>query len=371
MKTPKWRNTHPDFKLNGIHYEFNELPEVGYSLIKEGVPFEQEIGDFIVDWCLERPYCIVNTSGSTGTPKEIRLAKEHMVNSALATGEFFQLESKNRSLLCLPCSGIAGKMMLVRAFVLGLELDYVQPSSSPLELSDKIYDFVAMVPLQVEKSVHKLDKITKLIIGGAPVSKALKKKLQPSKTMTFETYGMTETVTHIAAKPLNNPANNLLGLIENQNWFMVLPKVNISQDERNCLVIDAPSISTQAITTNDIVELKSESQFKWIGRYDSIINSGGIKLIPERIERKLASVIHKRFFVAGVQDETLGQKLILVVEGVANEQQTLTEKITAFQELDRYEVPKAILFCTQFVETATGKVDRKATIAHLDETNSK
>lgn len=353
MEKPSWHNIHPDFTLNGAHYSLEDLSEIGYSLVKEGESFEVSMGDFLLDWVSDKPTLEVQTSGSTGKPKNITLKKEHMVNSALATGTFFGLKPRDAALLCLPCNSIAGKMMLVRAMVLGLHLDYVEPSSAPLSQNNQQYDFVAMVPLQVQNSIQALSGVKTLIIGGAPVGHSLIEKLHKVPTAVFETYGMTETITHIAVKEINP--------ISKPN-FEVLPDVKASTDSRGCLVIDAPKVSDAKIVTNDMVELTADNQFIWLGRYDSIINSGGIKLFPEIIEKSLSELISGRFFVAGIPDETLGQKLILVLEGDAIDEDDLLQKIKLQKKLSKYEVPKAIYFVKSFAETATHKIDRLKTL---------
>ncbi|MBO0323389.1 AMP-binding protein [Muricauda sp. CAU 1633] len=350
MENPIWHNIHPQFKLNGTSYHLEDLKEIGYSLVKEGDPFELSLGDFILDWTSEKPTLEVFTSGSTGKPKKIALLKEHMVNSAKATGAYFGLAPNHTALLCLPCSGIAGKMMLVRAMVLGLQLDYVEPSSTPLSTNEKAYDFVAMVPLQVQSSLEHLDRIKIVIIGGAPVDITLRSKLKNLPTQCYETYGMTETITHIAVKRMGD------GSID---YFETLPNVTISVDARDCLVINAPKVLNDQIVTNDVVELAGENQFKWLGRYDSIINSGGVKLIPEQIEKKLSSIINSRFFVAGLPDAVLGQQLVLVIEESQVDSEVLLSKIKKVKGLHKYEVPKKVVALKPFIETKTGKIHRK------------
>lgn len=347
---------HKRFKLNGISYTASVLKELGYDLVKEGSAFEKAIGNFLSDWLDETSTVEVKTSGSTGTPKSILLQKRQMVNSALATGEYFDLQEGNTTLLCLPADYIAGKMMLVRAMVLGLEMDYVEPSSNPLTGLSKTYNFAAMVPLQLEESLDEIEKIKTIIVGGAPISIKLKEKVQEKSTAIFETYGMTETITHVAVKRTN-------GLVErSRNHFNAIPNVTFSIDGRECLVISAPKVSDNPIITNDVIDLLSETEFEWLGRYDNVINSGGIKLFPEQIEAKLTSLLSNRFFVAGIPDEKLGQKLILVVEGGI-----VSEKL--FQELkenasfESFEIPKSIYKLDKFVETDTGKIRRKENLA--------
>ena len=345
MNTPTYENVHNQFKLNGFHLDREDLCRVAYSFIKEGEDFERPVGDFLLDWFDSKDYIEMFTSGSTGKPKTVVVKKQAMVNSAIATGDFFDLKPGNSALQCLPVKYVAGKMMLVRAMILGLDLEFVAPSSHPLRNNEIDFDFVAMVPLQAQNSIQELKKVKKLIIGGAAVNKTLEKQLLKLKTEVYETYGMTETITHIAARKLGEKA------------FTVLPDVTVSYDDRNCLVIHAPKISDEVIITNDIVELVNENQFIFLGRIDNVINSGGIKLIPEQIENKLISKIQQRFFIASKPDNELGEKLILVVEG---DKVDLDDSI--YEDLDKYEKPKEILFIPKFKETATGKIMRKETL---------
>ncbi len=353
MEIPIWHNIHPDFKFNGFSCNLEDLSEIGYRLVKEGDAHETVIGEFLLDWISNKPTLEVLTSGSTGKPKRIELNKQHMVNSALATGAYFQLEPRQSALLCLPCSGIAGKMMLVRAMVIGLHLDEVEPTSIPLSYRQKSYDFVAMVPLQVEQTLQELDRVGTLIIGGAPVNERLRTKLQGGSTKVYETYGMTETITHIAAKEIAP---------EPTTYFEVLPHVTLTTDPRGCLVIDAPNVVEQKIITNDLVELVSETRFKWLGRLDSVINSGGIKLMPETIESKLEPLINSRFFVTGIKDEVLGEKLVLIIEGGPFPKEELLQEIKSLETISKYEVPKDVYFVKTFVETATQKIHRDKTL---------
>lgn len=346
MNSPTYENVHNLFKLNGFHLDKDDLCRVAYSFIKEGEDFEKPVGDFLLDWFDSKPYIEMQTSGTTGSPKFIRVSKQAMVASALATGDFFDLKAGDKALHCLPVKYVAGKMMLVRAMILGLDMEFVAPSSHPLRNNEINYDFVAMVPLQAQNSLNELKKVKKLIVGGAKISASLEKELMKLPTQSYETYGMTETITHIAAKKVGEKA------------FTVLPNVTVSYDDRNCLVIHAPKISDEIIQTNDLVELINENQFVFIGRIDNVINSGGIKLIPEQIEEKLASKIHPRFFISSLDDKELGEKVVLYVEGDKQDFDT-----TIFDDLDKYERPKEILFIPKFKETATGKIMRKETLA--------
>jgi len=350
-----YRDIHYMFKWNGESIEYNDLGEISYSLIKEGEPYQRAMGEFLLDWIDKKDFIPVKTSGSTGAPKEIFLKKEHMVKSAKITGSYFDLWPGQTALLCLPGDYIAGKMMFVRSMVLGLDLDWVPPSSTPLKNLNSCYHFCAMVPIQLENSLDEINHIKTLIVGGAPVSADLKAKVQDKTTDIFETYGMTETITHVAVKKINNGA---------KDCFETLPNISIEKDKRNCLVINAPDLNNQQLTTNDIVELVSDKEFKWLGRYDNVINSGGIKLLPEQIERKLNSVLDNRFFVTGVPDARLGQKLILLIEGKQGEND-LSEKIKTLKTIEKHEVPKDILFVEKFIETVNGKVSRQKTLQQI------
>lgn len=349
METPTYHNVHNRFKLNGFNLDKDDLCRIAYSFIKEGEPYEKPVGMFILDWFDQNDYIEMTTSGTTGLPKKIKVDKQAMVNSALSTGDFFELQPGNRVLHCLPAQYVAGKMMLVRGFILGLDIDFVEPTSTPLERNNQNYDFGAMVPIQVQHSVDKLTQIKKLIIGGAKVSAALTNELLDVPTEIYETYGMTETITHIAAKKVGEES------------FKTLPNVTVAEDDRHCLVISAPNILFEPITTNDAVKVLNENEFIWMGRIDNVINSGGVKLFPEQIEEKLSHKIERRFFVTSQESPELGEKLVLAVEGnpyVIDDQ--------AFGDLGKYEKPKVVLFIPKFLETSTGKVLRKESLESLE-----
>ncbi len=342
MKIP----IHEKFQLNGIAINsFEELMIQSQSISDEIYIFLSELFD-------DKSYIEVKTSGSTGVPKIIEIPKVYLIHSAQATGEYFQLYEGTTALLCMNPNFIAGKMMLVRAIVLGWSLDVVPPSLTPLSGVEKLYDFSAMVPLQVSNSLNDLFKIHKLIIGGGVVSKELDNQIQEIDTRCYATYGMTETVTHIAVKKLNGMGKS--------DVYETLAGVSVHLDERGCVVIDAPKVASETVITNDLAQVFSPKEFVWLGRYDNIINSGGIKLIPEQIERKIVSFVNQRFFVTGLEDAVLGQKLVIVVEG--NGDQITLDDIDQIESLEKYEKPKEIYFVPQFIETETKKVQRQKTL---------
>lgn len=344
----KANSLHTAFKLDNVSYTSDSLLKRAHSFIDKSNDFEAEIGRFLINWLDDNSNLKVQTSGSTGDPKTIYLSKEAMKASALATGNYFNLKSGQSALLCLPVSYIAGKMMLVRAMVLGLEIDTILPKID-LDVNPKNYDFVAMIPSQVEKNLDVLNQFSIVIIGGGSISHNLKHKLQHLSASVFETYGMTETITHIAIKPVNK--------VDYKPYFKILPDIRISQDERNCLVIDAPKLSNETIITNDVVNLYSDNEFEWLGRVDHVINSGGLKLFPENIEAKLEPYLEGRFIIAAQPNATYGEEVILIIEG-----KEIPVDTSIYKNLNKAEIPKKIYFIPGFVETASGKIQRQHTL---------
>tara|TARA_R110002049_G_scaffold309289_1_gene520215 strand:- start:2153 stop:3232 length:1080 start_codon:yes stop_codon:yes gene_type:complete len=356
--TPNYNNVHVKFKLDGLSYNHENLMEVAYSYVKEGEGYQQELGNFLLSWLDDKDAIEVQTSGSTGKPKRIKIKKEAMVNSAIATGDFFNLKPGDKVLHCLPSNFIAGKMMIVRAIILGLELDMTPPSVLPLIDYEKDYTFCAFTPMQLKNFAKYLLNIKTAIVGGGRVSKAIIESIKDKKPVVYETYGMTETVSHIAVRKLNNFNDSET---DTTSYFKTLPDISISQDDRGCLVINAPHLSSEAVVTNDIVTIHSQTEFEWLGRYDNVINSGGIKLYPEQIESKLQSKIKEQFFIASMQDDTLGDKAILILESKENHLDS-----AIFECLDKYEKPKKVYTISKFVETASGKIHRENTLQQLN-----
>lgn len=340
---------HPSFKLNGLEFESaEELLNFADGLVEQGADHEIQMARFIEDWISLDESIIVKSSGSTGKPKDIVLKKEHMVNSARATGSYFKLGAGTSALLCLPPNYIAGKMMLVRAMILGWDLHVVAPEKDALTQYDNDYDFVAMVPYQVGHSINALSKVKKLIIGGAQITKDLDNQLQLVSTEIFETYGMTETCTHVAIRRVNGPAQS--------DSFSALPNVKFSADDRGCLIISAPEILDEALVTNDLVELKTPTSFTWLGRYDNVINSGGIKIFPEKIEERLSQYIDLPFIIASEYHPEFGEQVIMIIE---NKENTPIPNYTkAFSFLSPYERPKKIYTISIFPYSKNGKLKR-------------
>jgi len=347
---------HPKFKLNGLPYRFDDLYELALDFEKSQAFHEIEIGKFLIEWLNNNNYISVPTSGSTGVPKKINILKAHTVNSAIATGTFFELPSETRALLCLPASYIAGKMMLVRAIILGWDLYIKAPEKDAITQYDRDYDFVAMVPYQVHYSLKSLNKIKKLIIGGGAISVDLNDQLQHVDTEVFATYGMTETITHIAVRRINGLAKS--------DYYNALPNVKFSLDKRDCLVIEASEVSDDKVVTNDLVKIISPSSFQYLGRIDNVVNSGGVKLFPEQIEAKLAKFIDVQFIIASEKNQTLGEQLILILEEDSSE--LIPDIKTAFSTLSNYERPKKVYSFSKFPFTETGKIKRSELLDNLD-----
>jgi len=316
-------------------------------LSKSNSQIWDDVNQFISDWYSPKDEMMLQTSGSTGKPKSISVKKGWMKNSAQLTGKTFGLKEGDTALLCMPMKYVAGKMMVVRALKLGLDLKVVEPFSKPLKNIDEPIDFAAMVPMQLEKSLDQIEKMKTLLVGGGKVNPKLVEKIQGISTQVNETYGMTETLTHVAIKPLNGPNKS--------DVFQALDGIQFETDDRSCLVIFAPMMNPNPVVTNDLVELVDETSFRWLGRIDNVINSGGIKIIPELVEAKLTEVVSsRRYFIAGLPDESLGEKVVLVIEG--------DEIEISLDVLEKYERPKEIYFISKFVEIESGKVIQKESL---------
>jgi o-succinylbenzoate---CoA ligase len=329
--------------------------------------YEQKVIDFCKKWQSGQQEFILKTSGSTGEPKPITLTRFQMEASAKLTGKTFDLQKGDKALVCLNVEYIAGIMMLVRGMVLELELTIIEPNSNPLDnLQSSLFDFAAFVPLQLQNIMaHKnqvsvLNKMKAIIVGGAAVNEVLEQEIQNLHVPVFSTYGMTETVSHIAIRRLNGE--------DRTDNFKVLDNVKIGIDERNCLNIKADASNNDLVQTNDIVEIVNESAFKLIGRFDNIINSGGVKIQLEKVEKTAEQYLKgNRFFAFGIEDLVLGQKLILVVEVDFLSEENKNMLIQNLNKnLSKYEIPKQIFTINPFSETPTGKIDKKATIKRLN-----
>ncbi|MCQ2212384.1 MAG: AMP-binding protein [Bacteroidaceae bacterium] len=306
------------------------------------------LDDFISDWRNANPFLHVHTSGSTGKPKDLLVEKSRMEASARMTCRFLGLHEGDTALLCMPLDYIAGKMMVVRAQVQGLRLISVEPSSTPLDGVDEPIDFAAMVPMQVVRSLGnpKLRQIRHLIIGGGAIDEGLEAELRTFPNHVWSTYGMTETLSHIALRPINGPEATL--------WYTPMDGVSISLNADGCLVIDAPQVCSERLTTNDIAELNPQGQFRIVGRRDNTINTGGIKVQIEEVERLIASPL---IMITSAPDPVLGETVVTLMDEKASEADA--ERIhEAIARLPKYWQPRRTIKVGTLPLTATGKPDR-------------
>lgn len=363
----------PWIKFDTDQYSFEEIKEGKYSPPLNG--YKKIALDFCRDWLTGREKFSLHTSGSTGDPKEIEFTRKQLEASARLTAMALDLQKGFTSLVCLDTRYTAGIMMLVRSLVSGMNMIIVEPSSNPLEKnSDRdTIDFAAMVPLQIEtilKSPQKeiLNGIRIILIGGAILNPKTIREFESLQPSFFATYGMTETLSHIALQKLNGT--------DAHDFFQTLPGIVMSKDERGCLTILAPHISNEVIVTNDLVEFVSPTQFRWLGRADNVINTGGVKVIPEKIETLISSVledlnISNRFFVAARPDPVFGESVNLFFEGEpfsSQEEELIQMKLKGY--LDKFERPRFIHFVKKFMETETGKINKGKTMALVKLTQS-
>ena len=344
-------------KLNGEIYNRSNLEQLHLTDEPQD-SWRNAIYHFLQNWFDDTDFILAQTSGSTGKPKNIQLPKQSMMNSARMTNQFFGLNAESVGLFCMPASYIAGKMMLVRAMVGGFNLLTVEPSANPFENLNTPIDFTAITPYQLFYSAESLrtKQVLKIIVGGGPVTSKLELLSENITAELYETYGMTETCSHIALRWFNGK--------EKSDCFTILEGVSIRQDERECLAIKAPHLLKDEIQTNDMVELIGNNSFRWLGRADSAINSGGIKIHPEQVEKKLEGIVPSSYFISSIPDEVLENKVVLVIE---SENYTLQQEIdlkAALENLlDKYEIPKKIFFLPAFVYSQSNKVLRKETLA--------
>jgi O-succinylbenzoic acid--CoA ligase len=319
---------------------------------------ENDLAGFLKEWNSTEDFIEVKTSGSTGTPKTIRLKKEFVAESAQRTLHFFQLKKNDRILHCLPIKYVAGKLMVVRALLGELNLHLVEPSTDFAFLKMERFRFAAMVPNQVAKILKAesepgelLENIEKLLIGGSANPAWLEKQLQNLKTACYSSYGMTETATHIALRKINGAGAD--------EFYRCLEDIRVGLSEEGCLQIFMPGLPEQPLNTTDLAKLKDEKTFRILGRSDNIIISGGIKFSPEQIEKKLEPFISEPFLISLQPHESLGEQLVLVVEGKDSAAGTKRLEKICRRELEKFEQPRKIIFVSEIPKTENGKANRK------------
>jgi O-succinylbenzoic acid--CoA ligase len=351
------------FRDSGFNYSNPHISSVTFCFknhSKERMPFnvryintseaiKADVEAFLRAWNDSNDHVTVHTSGSTGKPNQLSIKKRDMIISAKRTLDFLSIPKGSVATLCLSPSTIGGKMMIVRAIVGEMTLLVGQVTSLPLSNNEETSDLIAMVPLQLSETLisspEKLFNHRNILIGGGPVSNSTIELLKKNRLTVWHTYGMTETISHVAMRRIG---------LEQEESFHALPGIDFTTNDGK-LVIHYPAIGIQELQTNDLVELISPTSFNYIGRADFIINSGGIKFNPEELEDIIHSQIPVAFFIAGIKDEKLGEKLILVLESPTPFNISVDELKSL---LPKHAVPKELFFVKEFIRTASGKIDR-------------
>ena len=360
--------------LNGKKFYYDEI--VAYSF-RNSIPlngYEVTTLEFCRNWLSGVQEVAINTSGSTGAPKLVTLTRRQLEISAQYTLRALALRENDRALVCLNTEYIGGLMMLVRGLVGKLHLTIVEPIGNPFKYLPPAvpenFAFGSFVPLQLQAILTEtpektglLHQMKGILVGGAPIRPELEQQIQTIRAPVYHTYGMTETASHVALKRLNGEKPD--------EYFRAWPAVQLGQDERGCLTIKGEVTNQQVIVTNDLVDLISAHEFAWRGRVDDTINSGGVKVQPEKVEVALAQALiqqnlDRRCFIAAQPDAKLGQQVIAVIEGeklAASEESSIYQILKEL--LTKYERPKEIKYTPSFCVTASGKIDKTATLQKI------
>lgn len=307
--------------------------------------------DFFIEWGNEEDHIIAISSGSTGTAKNICLPKEFLKQSALRTIRFFGITSDSRLHSCISPEYIGGKMMAVRASLSNCHLSWETPSNMPMQNISKKENIqlVAVVPSQMEYIVthqEELPHVSYFLIGGGPIGKSLKKKIVSSGLCAYESYGMTETASHIGLRKI----------IEEDSPFTTLEGIHVSLNKEGCLVIHFED--GYSVATNDLAILKSSTEFYINGRRDHIIISGGKKLNPISVEKILENEFSFQFIVTGFPDDKWGERIVMIVEGEEENEQTKKIIETCRKYLERWQTPKEVIYVKELPRTSNGKIKR-------------
>ncbi|MCK0515447.1 AMP-binding protein [Anaerobiospirillum sp. NML120448] len=331
--------------------------------------FEYSLAMFLKEWFNDSPLIQVKTSGSTGKPKVMMVEKTKMINSACMTLSFLGLKHPDSALLCMPLEYIAGKMLVVRALVGSLKLILVPPCSNPIAaISDsEVLNFAAMIPMQVSSALkdssheQRLKAIEHLIIGGGAVDDALASKLKSFPHNVYSTYGMTETLSHIALRRLSGP--------QASSFYSVFTGVKVYPSAEQTLTIEAPLVNNETLITNDIVEFNDQGQFRVLGRKDNVINSGGVKLQIEELEQWLkdrqsdlddsySRLKNCSLLISSRPDPKFGSIVVMLYATLDNQELSPNELEVLFDKMPKYWHPKAIVKVEAIPLTGTNKPDR-------------
>lgn len=307
-----------------------------------------EACDFIKQWNDAQPYIKAHTSGSTGKPKDILLDKNDMRASAKATISFFRLGPDSTLLLPLSPDYIAGKMQIVRAIEAGCRLIAETPSSHPFADYEGECSLIPIVPSQLEylMSAPFISRAANIIIGGAPLSPSQEEAALKAELNAYATYGMTETCSHVALRRVG------------EKDYHALPGFSFSTDARGCLVIDSRTLSFGQLVTNDVVRLNGNDRFEWLGRYDNVINSGGVKIHPEEIERVLTPLlpIGATAYVTSTPSDRWGREAVIVTD-CKEVDEALLQRLKTL--LPPHNTPHGIVYLDKIPLTSSGKIIRQ------------
>lgn len=352
------------FIIDDQIFSKDDLLSMTGDIIKSGreEKWRRNLYNFITDFLEENADLSQKTSGTTGEARILRLERDAMVRSARMTLDYFGLLPGDSAMLCLPVDYIAGKMMVVRALVGGLNLLTGKPTGKPMEIFDRPVDFAAMVPMQLFESLKKPEQIRlikKLIVGGGEIGPVLRKAITEIQgTEIYETFGMSETYTHFAVRRINSAGHEVN--------FRILEGAKVGTDPRGCATVNIPGITEGEVVSNDLIEMKDHNSFVWLGRIDNVINSGGIKIIPEVLEEKIRRMIDQELVITGIPDDKLGKKIVLVVESDSKDLPIDEWMRLLRARLRDHEIPRAIYVIPELPRNAAMKVVRRDIEGMLD-----
>lgn len=336
-----------------LENQFNKL-DISLTWVKH-------IVEFIEQWQNESDSITISTSGTTGVPKVYTVKKDWMRFSAQNTLSFFNLKPEDKVLLALSAEFIGGKMMLVRALEGGLKLWLCPPNDLSILNQDVHFKFCPLVPLQAEKYIHQLHKIDQILLGGGPVNENLEERLIDLPSQFYQSFAMAETLSHFAIRNIS----------KKESEFKVFSNIQIGVNENNCLWIKGPQLGQPFLQTNDVVELLSDQRFIWKGRFDFIINSGGIKYNPEILEEGCRFLLNRNipFFISSQSDSKLGEQIVLIIEESSSH---ILDDLTIQKQdfnLNTYAIPKKWILVKRIPRTeASNKIRRlvKEELFHSD-----
>ncbi len=354
------------FQINFSELSQAEIAETATKKLSEPIKdWEKQIWLFLQQWLSTDETISVFTSGSTGLPKQVYHHKQHVKNNAQATCAALKLTKGNTALLCLPANKISGIMMLVRSIELPMNLICMEPSVySLLHIpANKEIDFAAFTPMQFQQIMESVQaeknasQIRNVILGGEGISQPLLQYITKLSTEVYITFGMTETISHIALKKLTGKNADA--------QYNTLPDITVSSNTENQLIIQAPKFGQPHLLTNDEVKIVSPTQFEWMGRTDNVINSGGVKIHAEEVERKLQEHINIPFFVTRLAHDKTGEQVAIAIEAKTLLPGLLAKLKSIFQFLPKLEQPKTLILVEFFSRTDNGKINRGNSLKNM------